>query len=75
MATIYERKNANGTSTYRVMIRRKGIRLLCLAFSCEKEAKEWVKEHEHLYIDDPETYLQWIQKERLNLQRKREFDR
>ncbi len=73
MASIFERKNKDGTSTFRVQIRRNDRPLLCLSFSSYDEAQKWVREHEYLYIQYPECYQKWIQQERLNLQRKREF--
>ena len=73
MATIFPRHNKNGTTTFRVMIRRKDIPILCLAFSSYKEAEKWVKRHERAYILDSIKYQKWIEMERLNLRREREF--
>lgn len=73
MASIFERLCKDGTSTFRVQIRRKGLPKLCLSFSSHKEAKKWVDEHEKQYIKCPERYQYWISCERLNLQREREF--
>lgn len=75
MATIFERNNRDGSTTYRMIVRRKGIPTLCLAFSTYKEAAEWVKNNEEKYILDPTPYLEWIRSERLDLQRGREFKR
>lgn len=73
MATIYERFNKDGTSTARVQIRRRGLPVLNMSFSCIEDAKIWVKLNEYKYISDPDLYLKWIEKERLNLRREREF--
>lgn len=75
MASIYERKNANGSITFRVIIRRKNIRTFCLSFLTYEEAIDWVSSHEENYIKDPESYQQWINDNRLNLCRSREFRR
>ncbi len=75
MASIFERLNKNGTTTTRVQIRRKGLPKLILSFSSYDEAKKWVKEHERQYIKNPDHYQSWIEKERLNMQREREFNR
>lgn len=75
MATIYQRINRDGSSTIRLLIRRKGIPLLCLSFSSYEEAEIWAKTHELEYIKNPKAYQSWIQKERLNLKRNREFKR
>ena len=73
MATIFPRIKKDGSKTYRLWIRRKGIPLLCLAFSTYEEAEDWAETHEFKYIQDPNSYQKWIKKERLNLQRSREF--
>ena len=73
MATIFNRLNKNGTITTRVMIRRKGLPIFCLAFDDENEAKDWIEENEQKYIKDHEPYIKWIEENRLELQREREF--
>ncbi len=75
MATIFERKNSDGTITYRMMIRRKSLPKLILSFLTKEEAERWVKIHEYRYIQDPDSYQKWITSERLNLKREREFSR
>lgn len=75
MASIFERKLKNGSTTYRVVIRRKDIPLLCITFATKKEAKDWIKKNEEAYIEDPESYQKWISKDRLFLERTREFRR
>lgn len=74
MATLFERRNENGTTTYRVQVRRKGIPKINLSFSDKDEAKQWIDANEYQYIQNPEKYLNWIASERLNLKRKREFE-
>lgn len=56
------------------MIRRKGIPILCLAFSSYEKAEAWVKENERAYVLDVKKYKEWIETERLRLQREREFE-
>lgn len=73
MASIVERKNLNGTTHYRMLIRRKGVPSLCLTFGTKKEAKDWANEHEHQYIKKPMRYQQQADKIRLSLRRNREF--
>lgn len=73
MATIYARRNLNGTVTYRVIVRRKGIPILCLSFETYEEAIKWESKHEEKYLENPDLYQNWILKNRLLLQRKRGF--
>lgn len=75
MATIYKRLNKDGSSTVRVQIRRKDLPIFNISFSCIKEAEKWVELNEYEYIKNPDTYLKWMEKERINLRRKREFER
>jgi hypothetical protein len=75
LATIFNRINKDGSVSYRVMIRRKGLPLLTLSFFSYAEAVNWVIENEEKYIDNPNRYQKWIKKERLNLERDREFKR
>lgn len=75
MATIFSRLNKDGSSTYRVMIRRKGVPILCLSFLSLKEAKEWVNLNEKSYIKYPKELKDHLEKERLFARREREFKR
>lgn len=75
MASISVRINKEGSITYRVQIRRKGLPKLSLTFSSYQNAKSWVIKHEQKYIKNPDHYQAWIEKERLNMQRDREFNR
>lgn len=74
MASIYVRENKDGTKTYRVVVRRKNIPTLCLSFTNLLQAENWVRKHEQKYIENPYPYLIYIEKNRLNLKRKREFE-
>jgi hypothetical protein len=74
MATVYSRKNNDGSETWRVIIRRKNIPTFCLTFSSEEEARAWVDNHEFEYIKNPKSYHDWIEGARLDLQRAREFN-
>lgn len=57
MASIYPRKNKDGSVRYRMVIRKKGVPTLCLTFPTLEEANEWVKFHEHVYIRNPNEYI------------------
>lgn len=63
----------NGTVTYRLQVRRKGVPYLNLAFGSLKDAEDWAKKHEYAYIHDPYSYLNDFEKQRLYLRRQREF--
>ena len=69
MATIFERHNKNGTITYRIQIRRKGLRSFSASFSSISDAESFVKKYEEIYCLYPENFVF----DRLNHQRKREF--
>lgn len=73
MASIFPRKNKDGSITWRMMIRRKGLPIFCWAFSTKKEATQWVRENEKKFIDNPDKFLDWQSKEWLNQKRDREF--
>lgn len=49
MATIKPRHNLDGSTTWRVWIRRKGQPNITRAFASEDEAKNYVKKHEMHY--------------------------
>tara|TARA_R110000868_G_scaffold30796_3_gene113537 strand:+ start:528 stop:740 length:213 start_codon:yes stop_codon:yes gene_type:complete len=53
MASIQERHNKNGTITYRVQIRRKGLKMFSTSFSTEEDAKEFIEKYEKPYCLDP----------------------
>ncbi len=46
MASIYKRKNENGTSVWRAVIRIKGYPTVCNHFERKQEADDWVKDTE-----------------------------
>jgi len=71
MATIFPRINKNMPTTWRVVVRRKYTPLLCLTFASCEEAEKWVKNHEWRYIQNPDPYIEWINRDRLNDRRKR----
>lgn len=56
MATIFPRKNKNGTVTWRVMFRRKGIKPFITSFSSKKKAQDFVKNYEKDYCLNPENF-------------------
>lgn len=45
MAAIWPRKNKNGSTTWRVEIRRAGQKRICAKFSSKEEAEKFVLEH------------------------------
>jgi len=55
MATITPRVY-KGKISYRVMLRRKGYKMLCITFPSEEEAVNWVMENEEKYFEDPKKY-------------------
>lgn len=54
---------------YRAIIRPKKWRPFTITFHTLQEAKEWLKKHEKLYIEDPHKYRNWIKINRESLRR------
>ena len=75
MATIYERKNLNGSSTWRVQLRRKGYPTFCLSFDSEKDAIDWAHIHEPLFLKKPASYYKHVGQISLFNNREREINR
>jgi hypothetical protein len=75
MATISKKINKDGSEVYRMIVRRKGLPLFTMTFSTRKEAVDWVDMNEELYIKNPEPFNIWLRKNRLRLEREREFKR
>lgn len=71
MATIFSRKNADGSITWRMQIRRKGMKPFITSFSNKEEAEEFVKIFEELYVMSPDTF-EW---DHLRQRRNNEFNR
>ncbi len=71
MATIRKRQFIEAY-LYEVQVRRKGMPSLTVSFSSLEEAEEWVKQNEFRVIENPEKYREWIDKNRLEMKRKRE---
>jgi hypothetical protein len=69
MASILPRKNKDGTTSWRVWFRRKGLPAFCTAFVSKKEAEEFVKDCEWKYIQGTLT------RDKLHDIREREFHR
>lgn len=70
MATIFERKNKDGTSSWRVMFRRKGIKPFITCFTTKDKAEEFTREYEESYTLEKQE----IPIDRLMEKRKREFE-
>lgn len=73
MASIFGRKNKDGSITYRAMIRRKGYPILCRSFATHEEASDFVK-CEESYCTNPEKF-NITERDRLIASRKREYYR
>jgi len=71
MATIYPRKNKDGSTTWRVMIRRKGLKPFFSGFTLEYDAREFVRKYENINCLDPENFNY----DKLKSIREREFER
>ncbi len=56
MASIFTRKNKDGSITWRVQIRRTGLKKFNTCFSSEFEARKFVNEYEEIYCLDPENF-------------------
>lgn len=69
MASIQKRPNKNGGESYRVQIRRKGMKSFSATFSRKKDACSFAEKYEPLYCLDPETF----DFDRLKHQREQEF--
>lgn len=67
MATIYERINKDGTKSFRVQIRRKGLKQFSAHFLTRKDAKRFVEQNEHKYCLNPDGFLfDHLKQSRLN---------
>ena len=71
MASIFPRKNKDNSTTWRVQIRRKGLKPFITSFSSEEKAKEFVNVFEKKYVMDSESF-EW---DHLRQIRENEFDR
>lgn len=69
MATIYERKNKDGTSSWRVMFRRKGLKTFCASFATEQQARKFAQCFEQKFFLENES-INW---DRLRSRGEREF--
>lgn len=70
MATIFERKNKDGTSSWRLMFRRKGIKPFITAFTTKEKAEEFARDYEESYAIEKKE----IPIDHLMEKRKREFE-
>lgn len=73
MASIFERQNKNGSVSYRVMFRRKGLSTFCTCFNTHAEAVEFAKEFEPAYTFDHDNFIKNMKTDQLYEKRKREF--
>ncbi len=56
MASVFERKNKDGSTSFRVQIRRKGLKSFSTCFAYESDAWKFVNECEQKYCLDPENF-------------------
>jgi hypothetical protein len=56
MASIFPRKNKDGSFVWRLQIRRKGIKSFITSFSTREEAEKFSKENESKYVLNPEKF-------------------
>ena len=56
MASITPRKNKNGSVSWRLMIRRKGIKPYITSFTSREEAVKFAKETEADYCLNPDDF-------------------
>lgn len=71
MATIFQRKNSDGSITWRMQIRRKGLKPFITCFASKEEAENFVELYEKKYVLNPECF-EW---DNLMQIRKNEFYR
>ena len=71
MASIFQRKNKDGSITWRLMIRRKGIKPFITAFSTKKDARLFAYRFEKEYCLNSENFTY----DHLKSLREREFYR
>lgn len=50
MASVYPRKNKDGTTSYRVVIRRKGKKTFCISWPTREQAIDFVEQYEKDYV-------------------------
>lgn len=56
MASIFPRHNKDGSITYRVQIRRKGLKPFITSFPSKEEAEDFVDSYEEIYCLDSENF-------------------
>jgi len=56
MASIFPRVNKDGSTTWRVMIRRKRIKQFISSFASYDDAVKFCEENERKYVLSPETF-------------------
>jgi hypothetical protein len=71
MASIFSRKDSDGSISWRVQIRRKGLRTFCTCFNSKDEAEKFAKENEKKYCLDSDNFTF----DRLKRRRENEFSR
>jgi hypothetical protein len=64
MATIFTRTTKDGSTTYRVQFRRKGVKPFCGAFSSREEAEEFCRKNEESHCFGKEIEYNTLEKRR-----------
>lgn len=59
MAGIDERSYPSGHISYRVRLRKKGIKTFNITFDDLSAACEWIENHEEKFYENPEKYFEW----------------
>jgi len=56
MASVTPRHNKNGSISWRVKFRRKGIKTFCTAFTTQEKAIEFADKYENKYCLNPDNF-------------------
>jgi hypothetical protein len=59
MASIYERKHPSGRTTWKICVRKRGIKSFFLTFDDLDEACDWIEKNEMEFYKDPDKYFKW----------------
>lgn len=59
----------NRESSYRVRLRYKGLKDLCITFKDYDLARKWIDENELNYLENPSIYHEWLEKNRKSMKK------
>ncbi len=76
MASINERVHPSGRVTYKVCLRKRGVKDFFITFDDLEEACDWIEEHEKEFYKNPDKYFQWREEVyyKMHRERKRTMD-